>query len=233
MKIPMVTLPFSACVARPVSKKEISETEKAQAAMNAEWDKLANKKHPELDHVGCWDLSKVRSRRDVMAEARKSGTTVYFGTVFGICVEKGSELKPGDKQRKFKGRYDQNWDAAMFQELGSSLAAMEAGKSADFWGLIPGHICQQSDAEQAYTQALLRGIATWVSLPRERWPASWAGLHDPVVPLHIALYGHPDAGGVLAAPLRGARLVHRVQDYLRLAVLFLPRATCSIFGSLR
>ena len=49
----------------------------------------------------------------------------------------------------------------------------------------------------AYTQAFLRGCATWVAIPRERWPEEWKDLPycDPVVPLVLALYGHPDAGG--------------------------------------
>ena len=69
------------------------------------------------------------------ARCQLKGETYHFGRIFGICVEKGSELPLGDKGRKFKGRYvfkwnevkDQNWEAAIFQELGSSPAATEAG----------------------------------------------------------------------------------------------------------
>ena len=60
----------------------------------------------------------------------------------------------------------------MFQELGSSPAALEAGKSADLHGLFPGHDVEQRDAEQAYPQSLLGGAETWVALPRDRWPKS-------------------------------------------------------------
>ena len=52
----------------------------------------------------------------------------------------------------------------------------------------------QADAERAYTQALLKGVPTWVRLPRDQWPKSWAEMKDPVCPLVLALYGHPDAG---------------------------------------
>ena len=38
-------------------------------------------------------------------------------------------------------------------------------------------------------------VKTWVRLPRERWPKEWAGMSDPVCPLEMALYGHPEAGG--------------------------------------
>jgi hypothetical protein len=73
---------------------------------------------------------------------------------------------------------------------------MEAGKSCDAYGLMPGNVIGQSDAEQAYIQARLGGdVATWVRLERSQWPKAWAAMRDPVVPLKLALYGHPDAGG--------------------------------------
>ena len=124
-----------------------------------------------------------------------------MGMLYEICVEKGSELAPD--LRKYKGRVvflgsqvkNQNWEAAMFQDLGSSPATMEAGKAADIVGCMPGNNCQQADAEQAYVQAPLRSPnPTWVSLPRNQWPDAWAGMTRPVVLLQKALYGHPDSG---------------------------------------
>eukprot|EP00969_Alexandrium_andersonii_P272340 12035856-Alexandrium_andersonii.AAC.1 len=64
-----------------------------------------------------------------------------------------------------------------------------------------------SDATQAYTQARLKGKLTWVRLPEREWPEEWEknGMRDPVAPLLLAIYGHPDAGGgALGAALRGA-----------------------------
>ncbi len=103
------------------------------------------------------------------------------GRGLGVWMGKGSVRALGEPCRKCKGRYvcqgsevkDQSWEAAIFQELGSSPAAMEAGNSCDFYGLLPGNRSEQSDAEQAYTQSLLSGAETWVILPRDRWPASW------------------------------------------------------------
>ena len=87
-----------------------------------------------------------------------------------------------------------NW--AIFSEITSCPATMEAGKAADAFGLLPGHEIQVADGESAYTQAKLGGPATWVRLPKERWLPEWHGkYHDPVVRLVLALYGHPDAGG--------------------------------------
>ena len=87
-----------------------------------------------------------------------------------------------------------NW--AIFSEITSCPATMEAGKAADAFGLLPGHEIQVADGESAYTQAKLGGPATWVRLPKERWLPEWHGkYHDPVVRRVLALYGHPDAGG--------------------------------------
>ena len=73
---------------------------------------------------------------------------------------------------------------------------MQAAKACDAYGLMPGHVIEQCDAEQAYIQSRLDGpTPTWVRLPRDQWPKGWSGYRDPVCPLVLALYGHPDAGG--------------------------------------
>jgi hypothetical protein len=139
----------------------------------------------------------------VSGESKRSGNKAHVGRVFAICVEKNSELPDGHPNKKFKGRVvfqgndvkDENWDVALFQELSSCPATMEAAKAADCYGLFPGHDIQQADAEQAYTQAKLGGTPTWVRLPPDARPKSWAGFRDPVCPLRLALYGHPDSGG--------------------------------------
>jgi hypothetical protein len=166
-------LPFSALVARPVSKAEVKTNPKAQEALQKEWDRLRM--------AGCWDESKVVEWGSVSKAARESGTKLHVGRIFAICVEKGSELPEGNPNRKFKGRvvfqgnqvYDENWDAALFQELGSSPASLEAGKICDAYGMAPGHASAQSDAVQAYVQTKLGGdVPTYVRLPEGQWPRS-------------------------------------------------------------
>ena len=93
---------------------------------------------------------------------------------------------------------DQNWEAALFQDLGSSPAAMEASRAADAYGMLPGHDIEVADADQAYTQSYLDGpVQTWVVIPKEQWPQKWIddNMVNPVCPLVLSLYGHPDAGG--------------------------------------
>ena len=183
-----------ACVARPVSRKEVLESPPARAAMKAEWDRLRNKM--------VWDEDKVREWSDVAREAQRGNVELNFGYLFGICVEKNSELPPLHPKRKFKGRVvfqgnrvtNQNWEAAIFQDMGSSPSTMEASKAADFYGLIPGHAVEIADAVQAYIQAELSGTPCWICLPPEARPKSWDRFKKPVVPLLRALYGHPDSG---------------------------------------
>ena len=112
---------------------------------------------------------------EVARLARGGNRVIHLGRIAGIMVEKGSELAENDPNRKFKYRVvflgnnviDQNWEAAMFQDLGSAPASMEASKAADAYGSFPGNDVQQADAEQAYIQAELEGAETWVCLPDE------------------------------------------------------------------
>ena len=199
---------FNAAVARPVGKAEIARDPKAKGALKKEWDKLLNPLRP------AWRMDLVRPWAEVAREAKAKNEKVHVGNVFGLCVEKGSELADGDPDRLFKGRYvfqgnkvkDEDAKAAVFNELSSSPASLESSKCVDAYGLMPGHDIQQADAESAYTQASLgdedalldKGmdcVKTWVRLPPKFRPDSWANIIDPVCPLDVALYGHPEAGG--------------------------------------
>ena len=65
---------------------------------------------------------------------------------------------------------------------------MEASRSADAFGLLPGHSIQNADGESAYTQAKLGGDLTYIRIPKERWPEGWDKKYrDPVCPLVLAL----------------------------------------------
>ena len=129
VKCPQTTFGVPACVARPVSKKEIASQAKAKEAMEKEWKRLWDKK--------VWDAASVREWSDVAAEARRSKVDVRMGRLFGIMVEKAAELPEGGPRRKskyhvvFQGNQvvTQNWEAAIFQNLGSSPPNMEAGKA--------------------------------------------------------------------------------------------------------
>jgi len=199
--------PFNAAVARPVTKREIAGNVDDEAAIAKELHRFRNPQFRNHDDtLGVWDENSVREWKDVAACARRGCKVAHMGHIFGITVLKGSEFLAGDPRRKYKHRVvfqgswvkDQVYNSAMFQELGSCPATMEASRAADCRGCIPGNDMQQSDAEQAYVQAeLIDCTQTWVALPRDQWPQKWIddGMQCPVCILKRALYGHPDSGG--------------------------------------
>ena len=128
--------------------------------------------------------------------------------LFGICVEKNSELPEGHEARKFKYRVvfqgnrvvNQNYEAAMFNDLGSSPATMDAARAADCYGSAPGHSVQIADAKQAYIQAEIKGH-TYVDMASSgSTPEFWdkLNLRRPVCRMRMAVDGHLDSGTMWA-----------------------------------
>ena len=131
--------------------------------------------------------------------------------VFEKCLVKGAELDDADLGKVSKGRAalddswvkDENNDVALFDEMGSSPASMQAGTAVDAFGLHPEFDIDQADAEAACTTCDLKGTATWVRLPEDRWPDEWLTrdskgnrvpkYNDPACLLKRASYGQPDA----------------------------------------
>ena len=57
----------------------------AKAAVDKEWEKL--------EKISAWNLTKVKSKKKVIDEARMSGTTVHFASSMDICHLKSVEGK--------------------------------------------------------------------------------------------------------------------------------------------
>ena len=196
---PLHHMSVYACVARDVPPKERLSNRKAKASLDIEWNRLRK-----AGKQGCWDENKVREYHHIVHEVRREQRKAHFGKIFEVCVEKNFRLHEPHPASKFKGRVvyqgnnvrDEHGDAAFFQDLSSCPATMEAAKCADCFAMIDGNVGQQADAEQAYTQAAFRGTETWVRIPKHQWPKHWEGKYtDPVCPLLLALYGHPESGG--------------------------------------
>ena len=155
-----------------------------------------------------FDGSWLREYDEIVATSKKKGEEVHLARVHGICVEKNYQLPDDDPKRKFKGRgvllgdqvKNQNFEAALFQDLGNSPATFEAARWADFYGCLEGNDVQVADAIRAYIQALLGGVPCWAELPWEAWPKhlqeeiTRRGLKRPMCRVNKALYGHPDSG---------------------------------------
>ena len=66
----------------------------AKAAVDKEWEKL--------EKIPAWNLTKVRSKKEVIDEARTLGAKVHFASSMDICHLKNAELEA--KHQKYKGR---------------------------------------------------------------------------------------------------------------------------------
>ena len=144
-------------VATLVKDKKILAGKDAVSALQKEWDNLQERK--------CWDLKKARPWREIQREMNAKGKRIHLGSLCELVYLKGSELPEGHAGRKLKGRVvflgdrvrDQLGAAAVFEELTSSPAGMEASRFCDLYDTYGDHTCMQSDAPQAYTQAPLDG----------------------------------------------------------------------------
>ena len=128
-----------------MTRSEVVQHQDAQPAVLKEWTKLREKEYYEEENgkrvkkKGVWDESMVEQFSDLKARMNKEQRDVYIGRVFDLCVEKGHELPLGHEDRKFKGRvvfggndvWTQNRDIAVFQELASQPATLEASCAAD------------------------------------------------------------------------------------------------------
>ena len=121
----------------------------AKAAVDKEWEKLAK--------IPAWNLMKVRSKKEVIDEARTKGAKVHFASLMDICHLKNAELEA--QHHKFKGRVvlrgdivkDDSGSDALFIEQGSSAFQMTAAKVMDIISRLPGCDGQAVDAVPAHT----------------------------------------------------------------------------------
>ena len=176
----------------------------AEAAVDKEWEKL--------EKISAWNLTKVRSEKQVIDEARTSGAKVHFASLMDICHVKNAELEA--KHQKYKGRVvfrgdivkDDSVSYAVFTEQGSSASQMTAAKIMDIISRLPGCDGQAADAVSASTQVNIEDAHKllkipksecpdiWIRLPRHKWPKSWSSMEDPVVLHERILCGHLLAG---------------------------------------
>ena len=120
-------------------------------SVDKEWEKLWK--------ISAWDLTKVRSKKEVIDEARTKGAKVHFASLVDICHLKNAQLEA--KHQKYKGRVvlrgdivkDDSGSYAVFTEQGSSASQMTAAKVMDIISRLSGCAAQAADAVSAYIQA--------------------------------------------------------------------------------
>ena len=119
-----------------------------KAAVDKEWEKL--------EKISAWNLTKVKSKKKVIDEARTSGATVHFASI----MDKSSENAELEAERqKYKGRVvhrgnivkDDSGSYAAFTEQGSSASQMTAAKIMDIISRLPGCDGQAADTQYQLT----------------------------------------------------------------------------------
>ena len=103
-------------------------------------------------------MTKVRSKKEVIDEARTKGAKVHFVSLMDVCYLKNAELET--KHQKYKVRVvlrgdivkDDSGSYAVFTEQGSPASQMTAAKVMDIISRLPGCDGQAADAVSAYTQ---------------------------------------------------------------------------------
>ena len=121
----------------------------AKAAVDKEWEKL--------EKISAWNLTKVKSKKQLIDEARTAGAKVHFASFIDMSSEK---CRIGGKGTKYKGRVvlrgdivkDNSGSYAVFTEQGSSASQLTAGKIMDIIFRLPGCDGQAADAVSAVSK---------------------------------------------------------------------------------
>ena len=143
----------------------------AKAAVDKEWEKL--------EKISALNLTKVKSKKKVIDEARMSGATVLFASLTDICHLKNAELEA--KHQKYKGRVvlrsnivkDNSGSYAVSTEQGSSASQVTAAKVMDIISRPPGCAGQTADAVSAYTQVKMEDAPKLLKIPKSECPDIW------------------------------------------------------------
>ena len=136
----------------------------AKAAAEKQWEKL--------EIIPAWQLTKVRNKNEVIAEARNEGKTVHFASLMDLCHLKNSELDP--QFQKYKGRVvlrhdivkDDSGSYAVFTEQGSSASQMTAAKVMGMISRLPGCAGKAADTVSSYTQVEMEDAPTLLKIPK-------------------------------------------------------------------
>ena len=111
-----------------------------------------------IGEISAWSLTKVRSKKELIDEARTKAAKVHFASLMDICHLKNAELE--SKYQKYKVWVvlrgdivkDDSGSYAVFTEQGSSASQMIAAKVMDILSRLPRCDGQAADAVSAYTK---------------------------------------------------------------------------------
>ena len=103
----------------------------AKAAVDKEWENL--------EKISAWNLTKVRSKKEVIDEARTKGVKVHFTSLMDICHLKNAELEA--KHQKYKGPIVLRGD--IVKDDSGSYAVFKEGSRLKLCAHLSCHPCMQ------------------------------------------------------------------------------------------
>ena len=132
-----------------------------------------------MEKIPAWNLTKVRSKSEVIGESRTKGAKVHFASLMDICHLKNAELEA--KHQKYKGRVvlrgdivkDDSGSYAVFTEQGSSASQMTAAKVMEIISILLGCAGQTADAVSTYTQVKMEDASKLLKIPKSECPDIW------------------------------------------------------------
>ena len=98
----------------------------AKAAVDKEWEKL--------EKISAWNLTKVRSKKEVIDEARTKGAKVHFASLMDICHLKNAELEAKLQKYNAVSAYTQ-----VKMEDAPKLLTIPKSECPDIWIRLPRH----------------------------------------------------------------------------------------------
>ena len=153
----------------------------AKAAVDKEWEKL----------------EKVRSKKEVIDEARTTGAKVHFASLMDICHLKNAEYEA--KHQKYKGRVVLRGDIVrrrlrVLRSIHRTRIISISNDSSKSHGYHLQIARLRMDKQQTQYQLIPRSKwkmlqilvkipksecpDIWIRLPRHKWPKSWSSMED-------------------------------------------------------
>ena len=145
----------------------------AKAGVDKEWEKL--------EKIPAWDLTKVRSKKEVIDEARTKGAEVHFASLRDICHLKNAELEAKHRKKKgrvvFRGVFVKD-DSGSYAVIHRSriIISNDSSNSHGFLSRLPGCVGQASNAISAYTQVKMGAAYKLMKIPTSECPDVWIRL---------------------------------------------------------
>ena len=163
----------------------------AKAAVDKEWEKL--------EKIPAWDLTKVRSKKKVIDEARTKGAKVHFASLMDICQNAELETKHQNTKvelyseatlwkmildlmqfslnkvhQHLKWRQQKSWITYPgyqdAQDKQLTQYLLTAAKVMDIISSLPGCAGQAADAVSAYTQGKMEDAPKLLKIPKSECP---------------------------------------------------------------